>query len=104
MKGLLKGVAVALLIVGAAWADCAVRDRSLARNFEKVSVGMTEEQVRATMGKPTAVEACGSLGGSPKNCSKEYRYKIPYPLLPYAWVVFFDFTGHAIDKYVFASW
>jgi hypothetical protein len=103
MKGLIKVVTVALLIVGAAWAYCAVRDRSLARNFEKVSVGMPEEQVQVTMGKPTAIEACGSLGGSPKNCSKEYRYNTPYPV-PYAWVVFIDSTGHVIDKDLFASW
>jgi hypothetical protein len=64
---------------------------------------MTEQQVRMAMGTPSVIEACGVLGGSPKNCAKEYRYNTPYPV-PYAWVVFVDSSGHSIDKDVFASW
>jgi hypothetical protein len=91
------------LIIGALWGYCAVRDRNLSRDFELVSVGMTEDQVRKVMGKPSVIEACGRLGGAPKECAQEFRFNTPYPV-PYAWVVFIDSTGRAIGKDWYASW
>jgi hypothetical protein len=103
MKRFLLTLFTVLLIASAIWSYCFVRDRNLARNFKRISSGMTEEQVAKTMGGPSAIEACGSLGGSPNGCVREYRYNTPYPV-PYAWVVFIDSTGRVIDKDWYASW
>jgi hypothetical protein len=103
MKRFLLIVCAMLLIPFSVSLFCFVRDRALERNFKRVFVGMTEQQVKDLMGRPSEIEACDSLGGSPKGCVKEYRYNPPYPV-PYAWVVFIDSAGQVIDKSRYASW
>src|SRR6516165_5459124 len=90
---------IALLVAVATSFSCYLRDTKLERGFDKISNGMTEQQVVAVMGKPSSTGKCGRIGGFPAGCSKEYLYNTPYPLVPVTWAVFVDGNGHVIDKY-----
>jgi hypothetical protein len=94
---------VALAVVVAASVSCYIRDRKLEGGFNKITIGIPEQQIVAVMGKPYSTGTCGRLGGFPKGCSKEYLYNTPYPLVPWTWAIFVDAHGQVIDKYVYQS-
>jgi hypothetical protein len=59
------------------------QDKILARNFQKVSVGATREDVVRLLGKPKYETPCGEFMGpqNPKHfegCAKEYVYASPF--------------------------
>jgi hypothetical protein len=93
---------VAVVAVVAASVSCYVRDRRLERGFDKIRIGMPEQEIVAAMGKPSSTGKCGRLGGFPEGCSKEYLYSTPYPV-PWTWAVFVDAHGQVIEKYVYQS-
>jgi hypothetical protein len=106
VRGVKLGTAIAstaLLAAVAASASCYMQDRKLERGFNKITIGMPEQQIVALMGKPYSTGTCGRLGGFPKGCSKEYLYSTPYPIVPWTWAIFVDAHGRVIDKYVYQS-
>lgn len=72
------------------------RDNSLAKGFDKIGVGTTQQGVVQVMGEPRKVERCGEFFGPfPKEelegCTIEYFYASPFaPLEPQYYVVRFD--------------
>jgi hypothetical protein len=77
-------------------------DSRLEHNFERVSKGMTQQEVRSVMGKPDTVGKCGELGGYPEGYSNEYLYKPMIPAIE-TWAFFFDSQGRVLDKYEYQS-
>jgi hypothetical protein len=101
-----RASAIALLVVVAAIGtalSCYVRNRNLERAFDRVTVGMAEQQIVTVMGKPDSIGKCGELGGIPPGCSKEYLYSSSNPLTLVTWAVFVDANGHVLDKYQYSS-
>jgi hypothetical protein len=91
---IIVGIFVLAIVAWFAWAI--LRDKRLARDFEKVETGTTESEVVVTLGKPKRIEKCGEFMGQLteaelKDCSKEYFYASPFaPLMPEYYVVRFD--------------
>jgi hypothetical protein len=96
-------VALPFAVAVAALLFCYFRDRKLERGFDRITTGMTEQQIVAVMGKPSSTGKCGELGGFPDGCSKEYLYNTPYPFVPVTWAIFIDVRGYVIDKYEYQS-
>jgi len=99
VKGLRRTLYFAgcLILIGAAWLLWAViRDRQLAKGFDEIEVGTTEQEVLRLMGQPKRVEKCGEFWGpfeeeELRGCTKEYYYASPFaPLLPQYFVIRFD--------------
>ena len=77
-------------------------DLRLKHNFDRVSKGMSEQEVQAVMDKPDSIGKCGKLGGYPDGCSKEYLYNPRLPVIE-NWAIFFDSKGVVLDKYDYIS-
>ena len=99
-----RPVAVCSLLVLTGLFTLAVlhHDAVLERRFERINIGMTEQQVLAVLGRPDADEPCGKLGGFPQNCLHELRYEPKIPTIT-SYVVFIDGHGVVADKYVYQS-
>ena len=79
-----------------------VRESSLGADFERVSVGMSEQQVIRVMGRLGWTERCPSgpltdpcLG----RCVEAYVYPSSFaPLIPEYWVIWFDSDKRVVGK------
>jgi hypothetical protein len=101
-----RASAIALVVLVAVLGttlSCYVRNRNLERTFDRVTVGMAEQQIVTVMGKPDSIGKCGELGGIPPGCSKEYLYSSSNPFTLVTWAVFLDANGHVLHKYQYAS-
>ena len=101
-----RASAIALVVLVAAVGtglSCYVRNRNLEHAFDRVTVGMAEQQIVTVMGKPDSIGKCGELGGIPPGCSKEYLYASSNPFTLGTWAVFVDANGHVLDKYQHSS-
>jgi len=92
-----KIIVVITILAAAAWFAWGIlRDKQLARDFDKVKTGASEYEVVKTIGKPKKIEKCGEFLGplsntDLKDCAKEYLYASPFaPLVPQYYVVRFD--------------
>ena len=99
---LLVGVIVIAVVAG--WFSCHVRSSRIDAGFDVVSNGDSEQQVHATMGRPSRVGKCGQVvpDAFPARCSKEYVYNDPF-LMPQNWVVWFDESGRVVGKDYYSS-
>jgi hypothetical protein len=101
---LVVGLFVLTPVVGAV----AVHDCVLATRFARLSFGMYRQNVVEVMGTPRFDKDCDAAGpfkGWLPHCAEVYVYSSwGQPLVPSAWVVWFDGEGKAIGKYRFVSW
>jgi hypothetical protein len=94
-----------LLVLG--WAY--LRDSSIAKGFDKIADGATQQDVVRLMGKPKKVEKCGeSFGPIPESemqhCVLEYLYAATFaPYTPSYYIVRFDGGIHIISKVPLSS-
>jgi hypothetical protein len=85
------------------------RDHSLAKGFDKIADGSTQENVVRLMGKPKKVEKCGEFFGPiPQSevsaCANEYFYTATFaPWTPQYFIVRFDGGGRVISKVPLSS-
>lgn len=103
MKRALAIAVVLLVAVVGASVSCYVRDKHLEAAFNRITVGMAEQQIVSVMGKPESIGKCGALGGIPAGCSKEYLYPSSNPFALVTWAVFVDANGHVLNKCQYAS-
>ncbi len=81
-----------------------LKDSALAKGFDKITDGTTQQDVLRLMGKPKKVEKCGEFFGPiPKSemegCVTEYVYAATFaPYTPQYYVVRFDESGRVISK------
>jgi hypothetical protein len=90
-------------------ASCTIHDNRVASDFERVTTGMGSTQVITILGSPRSILNCNSPGPfrlrDRPDCAETYVYPSwGAPIIPEAWVVWFDAHGVAIDKYHFVSW
>ena len=102
------GVLVGILIVAGLAASFVAwgfyRNSRLDRQFEAVTVGASDAQVRNLLGRPSWSEPCGKSFGTPKPNCTEYLYRNSFaPLVPEYYSVKFDSNSRVIDKYVYES-
>jgi len=101
---LIAVVLTLLLFLGwACW-----RAKSLAKGFDKITVGATENDVFRLMGSPKKVLKCGEFFGpfpeEELGCTKEFLYPSPFaPALPEYYVVRFDTNNLVKNTYLFSS-
>lgn len=80
------------------------RNSRISRRFEEVAGGMSDAQIRQTMGRPSWIEPCGKSFGPPKPNCTEYIYRNSFaPLVPEYFSVRLDASSHVIDKYAYGS-
>ena len=99
---------VGLLIVVGLAASSVVwgfyRNSRIDRQFEGVTVGASDAQVRNLLGRPSWTEPCGKSFGTPKPSCTEYLYRNSFaPFVPEYYSVRFDTSSHVIDKFVYES-
>jgi hypothetical protein len=104
MRKWLKISGITAILVITSWlAYAAMRDRWINHRYNRVSEGMTQQQVVSVMGRPDRTGPCGELGGSPDGCVFEYLY-FPRSLTITAWAVFFDKSGNVVGRYYYVSY
>jgi hypothetical protein len=95
------GVIATLLLLGVN------RDKYLSSGFERVSTGMSRQQVAALMGTPKRIERCSSGPFAPRvldRCVETNVYSQSFaPLDPEYRVVWLDEDQRVIDKYQYQS-
>ena len=91
-------LAVALaLVVASIWAY--QHDQKLRSDASQVSLGDSDEVVRALLGDPSRQGNCGSLTPVPKGCSSEYVYRYWYSIFqPKYEVIWFDLQGRVLGE------
>jgi hypothetical protein len=86
-----------------------LRDGSLAKGFDKIADGASQQDVVRLMGKPKKVEKCGEFFGpipesEMQGCVTEYVYAVTFaPYTPSYYIVRFDGDGHVISKVPLSS-
>ena len=85
------------------------RDGSLARGFDEIAIGTSQQVVVRLIGKPKKVLKCGEFfgpipEGEMKGCVSEYLYAVTFaPYNPTYYVVRFDGSGHVVNKTPYSS-
>jgi hypothetical protein len=82
------------------------RDNHLSSEFEKVSIGMSHEEVADLMGSARREESCdsGMFASHDKRCAATDVYPLSFaPLDPEYMVIYFDSDHRVIDKIVYQS-
>jgi hypothetical protein len=102
-------VLLALLLPAIGVGSCVAHDKRVASDFQLVAVGMSRAQVVDLLGRPRSEIDCNAAGPfkpwQRPDCAEAYLYPSwGQPLIPGEWVVWFDNTDKAIDKYHFVSW
>jgi hypothetical protein len=88
-------VIIPLLTVGL----CMARDRAIDARFERITKGMSSEQILRIMGPPAINRECTSYPPKSIDCANEFAYSPTMPLVtPFVWIIRFDHQGHAVEK------
>lgn len=93
-------IGMAILVPALAVSFCTVRDKLLQAHFERVSSGMSVEQVIRIMGLPSWDDRCGAKmrTGLPHPCKREIGYSETLaPLMPRYYLIWFGDDGRVID-------
>lgn len=87
-------------------ASCILHDKMQDSRFARVAIGMAQQDVIDTIGRPARVLRGGETGGlhAPTSCSEEYVYSsAAAPLLPWYPTVCFGNDGRVVSKYTYSS-
>jgi hypothetical protein len=101
-------VGLVLLLPPSCIEGCAIHDRLLAANFERVAVGMPRDEVISVLGPPRDTVDCTAPGPfkpwQRPDCAETYLYPSwGAPIIPEMWAVWFNASGSVIDKDRFVS-
>lgn len=86
------------------------RSHQFEKGYDQIEIGLSQESVRALLGKATQITDCTkTFGGDrrgnsepiPSGCAEEYWYYSSF--FPEAWSVGFDKDKRVIDKYHWVS-
>jgi hypothetical protein len=92
-----RGVILLVPVVAVSW--CTARDHLLEAHFEKVTEGMSRDEVVHLMGKPGWEGRCGAKmpTGLPTPCANELGYSETLaPLLPRFYLIWFGNDGRVV--------
>jgi hypothetical protein len=86
------------------------RSHRFEKGYDQIEIGVSQESVRALLGKPALITDCTKTFGGyrrgdsepiPLGCAEEYWYHSSF--FPEAWSVGFDKDKRVIDKYHWVS-
>jgi hypothetical protein len=69
----------------------------LKSDFSRIERGESQADVKQTLGEPHDIVKCGSFGGYPAGCDKQFSYLSAITFWD-VWTVSFDSSGHVVGK------
>jgi hypothetical protein len=100
------GTGLIVLVLASSLALGRHRDNRLSSEFEKVSIGMSHEEVVELMGSARGDASCdsGMFASHNKRCAATDVYRLSFaPLDPEYLVIYFDSDHRVIDKFDYQS-